>query len=372
MIGTIGFVMYSRFPVWIAVRRTARCCGLQSAQLRRTSVTFASTLSSSKCKRTASVKPAQCAPAPIGLFARLRLLRRRKEQGVPWLTTIARTGQLAHRTRGLVACRPRSDALPRLRQSAGRARLDRALRERRRDARARAARATLTASTNTPTIEALTTALTALEGDKAAGHRARALRACRRHAWRSSPSRGPGRQLLVPDNVYYPTRRFCDETLPDYGVRDDLLRSADRRRHRRASRRRLAGSSSRRPARTPSRCRTCRRWSPPRSAAGVTTMIDNTWATPLIYRPLEHGIDLALYAGTKYQGGHSDLADRLDLGQRGGLAGAEEAAHDSRPAGRHRGDLADAPRPADHERQARAARAERASGRELAEGPAAR
>ena len=29
-------------------------------------------------------------------------------------------------------------------------------------------------------------------------------------------------------------------------------------------------------------------------------MIDNTWATPLIYRPLEHGIDLAIYAGTKY------------------------------------------------------------------------
>ena len=37
------------------------------------------------------------------------------------------------------------------------------------------------------------------------------------------------------------------------------------------------------------------------------TMIDNTWATPLIYRPLEHGIDLAIYAGTKYQAGHSDL-----------------------------------------------------------------
>ena len=42
-------------------------------------------------------------------------------------------------------------------------------------------------------------------------------------------------------------------------------------------------------------------------AAGVITMIDNTWATPLIYPPLEHGIDLAIYAGTKYQGGHSDL-----------------------------------------------------------------
>ena len=42
-------------------------------------------------------------------------------------------------------------------------------------------------------------------------------------------------------------------------------------------------------------------------SAGVMTMLDNTWATPLIYRPLDHGIDLALYAGTKYQAGHSDL-----------------------------------------------------------------
>jgi cystathionine beta-lyase len=25
-------------------------------------------------------------------------------------------------------------------------------------------------------------------------------------------------------------------------------------------------------------------------------MLDNTWATPLIFRPLEHGIDMAIYA----------------------------------------------------------------------------
>ncbi len=40
---------------------------------------------------------------------------------------------------------------------------------------------------------------------------------------------------------------------------------------------------------------------------GVLTMIDNTWASPLGYRPLEHGVDLCVQAATKFFGGHSDL-----------------------------------------------------------------
>jgi len=34
---------------------------------------------------------------------------------------------------------------------------------------------------------------------------------------------------------------------------------------------------------------------------------DNTWATPLYFRPLDHGADLSVMAGTKYLGGHSDV-----------------------------------------------------------------
>lgn len=42
------------------------------------------------------------------------------------------------------------------------------------------------------------------------------------------------------------------------------------------------------------------------SAAGVTTAVDNTFATPLNQRPLELGIDVVVHAATKYLGGHSD------------------------------------------------------------------
>ncbi len=43
-------------------------------------------------------------------------------------------------------------------------------------------------------------------------------------------------------------------------------------------------------------------------AAGVTTMIDNTFATPINQRPIEQGIDVVIHSGTKYLGGHSDLS----------------------------------------------------------------
>jgi methionine-gamma-lyase len=41
--------------------------------------------------------------------------------------------------------------------------------------------------------------------------------------------------------------------------------------------------------------------------AGVLTVVDNTFATPMLCRPLEHGVDIVLHSATKYIGGHSDL-----------------------------------------------------------------
>ena len=40
---------------------------------------------------------------------------------------------------------------------------------------------------------------------------------------------------------------------------------------------------------------------------GVLTLVDNTFASPYFQRPLDFGIDLALYSTTKYHAGHSDV-----------------------------------------------------------------
>jgi len=39
----------------------------------------------------------------------------------------------------------------------------------------------------------------------------------------------------------------------------------------------------------------------------VLTIVDNTFATPALQRPLEHGADLVVHSATKYLGGHGDL-----------------------------------------------------------------
>lgn len=56
--------------------------------------------------------------------------------------------------------------------------------------------------------------------------------------------------------------------------------------------------------------------------AGALVAVDNTFATPLVQRPLEHGADLVVHSVTKYLAGHSDvvlgavLADDADLHQK--------------------------------------------------------
>lgn len=55
---------------------------------------------------------------------------------------------------------------------------------------------------------------------------------------------------------------------------------------------------------------------------GILTVVDNTFATPVLTRPLEMGIDIVVHSATKYLGGHSDLLGGAivvgdpDLGQR--------------------------------------------------------
>ena len=41
-------------------------------------------------------------------------------------------------------------------------------------------------------------------------------------------------------------------------------------------------------------------------AHGAVVMLDNTWASPLYFKPFEHGVDVSIQAATKYVVGHSD------------------------------------------------------------------
>ncbi|HZH91836.1 MAG TPA: aminotransferase class I/II-fold pyridoxal phosphate-dependent enzyme [Pyrinomonadaceae bacterium] len=47
---------------------------------------------------------------------------------------------------------------------------------------------------------------------------------------------------------------------------------------------------------------------------GITTMVDNTFATPINQRPLELGIDVCVHSATKYLGGHNDITAGVIVG----------------------------------------------------------
>lgn len=48
---------------------------------------------------------------------------------------------------------------------------------------------------------------------------------------------------------------------------------------------------------------------------GARTLFDNTWATPVLQRPLELGADLVVHSTTKYFGGHSDVLGGIVVGR---------------------------------------------------------
>ncbi|MBO9425172.1 methionine gamma-lyase [Labrenzia sp. R4_1] len=49
--------------------------------------------------------------------------------------------------------------------------------------------------------------------------------------------------------------------------------------------------------------------------AGATVVVDNTYATPYLTRPIELGADLVLHSATKYLGGHGDVVAGLIAGR---------------------------------------------------------
>jgi cystathionine beta-lyase len=116
-----------------------------------------------------------------------------------------------------------------------------------------------------------------------------------------------GDELLVADCVYGPTRRFCDGVLKRLGVSSSYFpasASADQIE-------RLVTPATRLIVLESPGSITFEMQDVPAIAAmatrrGVLTLVDNTWAAGLLFRPLDHGVDLCVHALTKYVCGHSD------------------------------------------------------------------
>jgi cystathionine beta-lyase len=113
----------------------------------------------------------------------------------------------------------------------------------------------------------------------------------------------PGDELLMPDSVYGPTRRFCDTVLKRYGVATryyDPAATPDPGERTRALFLESPGSLTMEVQDVPGLCALAR-------ARGIVTLLDNTWATPLFFSAMAAGVDISILAATKYVAGHADV-----------------------------------------------------------------
>lgn len=117
----------------------------------------------------------------------------------------------------------------------------------------------------------------------------------------------PGDHLLMVDSAYEPTRSFCNGMLARLGVAttyyDPLIGAG------------IAGLITPQtkliflesPGSLTFEVQDVRAIVAVARTRGVLTMLDNTWATPLLFPALARGVDVTVMSLTKYVGGHSDV-----------------------------------------------------------------
>lgn len=116
-----------------------------------------------------------------------------------------------------------------------------------------------------------------------------------------------GDHLLIVDSVYHPTRNFADTMLKRLGVEVEYYDP-----HVGAGIAKLIKPNTRvvfteSPASNSFEVQDIPAIAKAAHAAGALVMMDNTWATPLYFRPLDHDVDISIHAATKYPAGHSDV-----------------------------------------------------------------
>lgn len=116
-----------------------------------------------------------------------------------------------------------------------------------------------------------------------------------------------GDHLLVTDNVYSPTRGFADKFLKKFGIEttyfdpnigEDIKKLI--KKNTKVIFMESPGSLSFEVHDVAAICKVAKKHN-------VTTIVDNSWASAIYYKPLDHGADISVTALTKYINGHSDI-----------------------------------------------------------------
>ncbi|MCB1651018.1 MAG: cystathionine beta-lyase [Alphaproteobacteria bacterium] len=116
-----------------------------------------------------------------------------------------------------------------------------------------------------------------------------------------------GDHLLMCDSIYPPTRIVCEKLLKKFGVEieyyDPLIGASIKdliKDNTAVIYLESPGSATFEVQDVPAITEVAK-------DAGVITIMDNTWASGLLFKPLAHGVNISVCAATKYIGGHADV-----------------------------------------------------------------
>ena len=157
--------------------------------------------------------------------------------------------------------------------------------------------------TDNPTRRALETCLAALEGAEHCVAFASGMAALTTLALTCNA----GDKVVIPDDVYGGTYRLFDKVFSQLGLRYSVADMTSRASVEEAA----SGGAALMIAETPTnpllKVLDIGMLADVAHEAGARLILDNTFATPYLQRPLELGADAVVYSATKYLGGHSDL-----------------------------------------------------------------
>lgn len=115
-----------------------------------------------------------------------------------------------------------------------------------------------------------------------------------------------GDHVLMTDNAYGPTRKFCTEIMTKHSIEVEFYPPMIGGGIEKLFRKNTTALFIEAPGSLTYEVGDIGAMAKAAKAKKITTIMDNSWGSPLLFKPLENGIDVSVMSATKYISGHSD------------------------------------------------------------------